>query len=475
MGIVRVEVVGVKSGDVTTSTGLVIRCVTQYVPRRPIIPPPESTSSSSSAAALTPPAAVVELSRRLVHVAHGQPQPSPPPAAEFEHETHSRCRVLLEVWPGDAAESPSSAPQWRLKLSLTNSLPGDYDLELPLKRPSMPPAFLLLKVSLTVPSGTPTPSSSSTSATAASASALAASDSLGPLKALPEAVAEADDPVSAKSKPKPKPKTGAVVADSGYSHAKYAPKAGDDYIRNFTAYTSCFDGPDDDDGDGISDLMGVPTWVSYEIKAVSSNYVFPKYQRPKWATDKGLFDNHEAPDDKSYKGKMPETRGHMCMKKHADRISETAGKETHNMMNACPQTQVFNAGIWLMLEQKCSKWADTFGKIWVIAGPAFERTSADVETMGTGNEFAVWVPDMFWKVIIREDSGHLELLAFLFNHRTDKDGNEWQQTGTGAEDSDSSSSSIYDLNDYIVPLETVISTAKLDWTLPEFHEQDSMW
>ena len=37
----------------------------------------------------------------------------------------------------------------------------------------------------------------------------------------------------------------------------------------FGAYVSSFGGSDDDDGDGMPDLLAVPQWMSYELKELS--------------------------------------------------------------------------------------------------------------------------------------------------------------------------------------------------------------
>jgi hypothetical protein len=52
-----------------------------------------------------------------------------------------------------------------------------------------------------------------------------------------------------------------------YNNTKYAPECtNNDILRQFRAYTTCFDGADDDDGDGTADKWAIPQWVAYEIK-----------------------------------------------------------------------------------------------------------------------------------------------------------------------------------------------------------------
>ena len=51
-----------------------------------------------------------------------------------------------------------------------------------------------------------------------------------------------------------------IVLDINYNHIKYAPpKLSDkDIVRSFAAFVVCFDGDDDDDSDGISDIWAIP-------------------------------------------------------------------------------------------------------------------------------------------------------------------------------------------------------------------------
>ncbi|MBN8217620.1 MAG: DNA/RNA non-specific endonuclease [Spirochaetes bacterium] len=208
-------------------------------------------------------------------------------------------------------------------------------------------------------------------------------------------------------------------------------------VRAFEAYVSSFDGPDDDDGDGAPDLLGVPQWVSYEIKALTNTCpdgVLPKFKRPpRWMTDGDLFARGWAPDDESYhyakafRDRFPDSaqilydRGHLCMKLAASRLGEAADWNTHTFLNACPQRKEMNEGIWLDLEMKTLEWADRFGRIWVICGPLFDWKKVR-RFLGESNEFKVAIPDSFFKVVIREGApptGPLQeippiVLAFIY-------------------------------------------------------------
>ncbi len=200
------------------------------------------------------------------------------------------------------------------------------------------------------------------------------------------------------------------IKDPSFEHDKWVtlPR---DIPFEFAAFTLSFDGEDDDDGDGIPDLWGIPEWVSFEIKRLVKED--PLKTRPNWMTDKDLQLRGIAPGDESYHvaGTMdlPEVktdyrfvRGHMCPKDTAERISKEAAYNTHTLLNAVPQLQWQNNGMWKDLESLCNQWADTYGRVWVICGPVFFSKSPAL-WLGQGTEKKVAVPDALFKIIIRED------------------------------------------------------------------------
>lgn len=174
-----------------------------------------------------------------------------------------------------------------------------------------------------------------------------------------------------------------IVLRPEYIHDKWQtqPK---DIVRQFAAFTLSFDGADDIDGhadnDVESDDWGVPEWVAYEIKKRVEDHPLPK--RPKWMTDDELYQEGIAPNDSSYavsgikelkevKSEYRFVRGHMCPKDTAERISADAAYNTHIVLNAVPQLQSENNGIWKELEQLSLQWADKYGQVWVVCGPVF--------------------------------------------------------------------------------------------------------
>ena len=178
-----------------------------------------------------------------------------------------------------------------------------------------------------------------------------------------------------------------------------------DVARKFLAFSVSFDGSDD----GIA--MGLPEWVAYELRATPPNLTTAPDRPSTWVTDNDLFVKKIAPADASYAG-SGYSRGHMCMKSHANRMSALADKETHTVLNACPQAQSMNAGSWLAIENLCGNWADTYGRVWIITGPVILANNP-AKWIGDPGEVPVRVPDAFFKIVVRDSSETPEVLAFL--------------------------------------------------------------
>lgn len=220
-----------------------------------------------------------------------------------------------------------------------------------------------------------------------------------------------------------------IELDSKYGHTnKYTPLANqNDILRHFRAYTTCFDGDDDDNGDGKSDKWAIPHWVAYEIKKYQGELKKAPNRPPKWITDINLNNQSIAPKDESYhfskkfREDHPDSpqlgydRGHMCMKLHAWRLGENAYWNTHTVLNACPQKAKFKQGIWLDLEKKTAEWADDFNSVWIIAGPIIYN---NIPSKWLGekekNEVLIAIPDAFFKIIVREIGGRPDVLAFIY-------------------------------------------------------------
>ena len=101
------------------------------------------------------------------------------------------------------------------------------------------------------------------------------------------------------------------------------------------------------------------------------------------------------------------------MRSHAHRLGTDAAYDTFSVSNGCPQKQAFNGGHWLGLEYLTGRWANTYGKVWIVCGPIFENREPS-KWIGDSNEIDVAVPDAFFKIVVRESSNPVKphVLAF---------------------------------------------------------------
>lgn len=221
-----------------------------------------------------------------------------------------------------------------------------------------------------------------------------------------------------------------AAATPEHDHDRYAPNQ-KEIIKRFGAYVSSFDGNDDDDGDGKADLLAVPQWVAYELKGLkpkpNGEYEEPDisihrpndwYKEPEFAflwTDRPGVTKSRI--DNSYDGiGSIWNRGHLAMADHAQRISWQASCNTHFFWNAVPQAADMNQGPWRHLEDYTAAAANKFERLWIMAGPVFEKAKP-IGFIGekSKGEVPVAVPHALFKVVVREvGDGKVEALAFLF-------------------------------------------------------------
>ncbi len=111
------------------------------------------------------------------------------------------------------------------------------------------------------------------------------------------------------------------------------------------------------------------------------------------------------------------SRGHMCPKNIANRLGANADRNTHTTLNACPQWQWHNNGIWKDMERLTENWADEWGKLWVICGPIFLDRQPRL-WLGEEGEKLIAIPDAFYKIIISDSLPMAEpqVQAFIYPH-----------------------------------------------------------
>jgi len=221
-----------------------------------------------------------------------------------------------------------------------------------------------------------------------------------------------------------------VVATPDHDNDRYTPNQ-KEIVKRFGAYVSSFDGNDDDDGDGKSDLLAVPQWVSYELKGLQPNaageFKEPdiSINRPNdWYKAPGLsflWTNRAGVTKKRIDNSYDSigciwNRGHLAMADHTQRISWQASCNTYFFWNAVPQAADMNQGPWRHLEDYTAAAANKLKRLWIMAGPVFEQ-GKPVGFIGekAKGEIPVAVPHALFKVIVRDiGGGKVDALAFLF-------------------------------------------------------------
>ena len=104
------------------------------------------------------------------------------------------------------------------------------------------------------------------------------------------------------------------------------------------------------------------------------------------------------------------------MADHAQRILLQASCNTHFFWNAVPQAKDMNQGPWRHLEDYTAAAANRFKRLWIIAGPVFEK-NRPVDFIGetSKGEVPVAVPHGMFKIAVREVGDRkVAALAFLF-------------------------------------------------------------
>ena len=221
-----------------------------------------------------------------------------------------------------------------------------------------------------------------------------------------------------------------IKLDPSFEHDKWGTSP-IDIKYEFAAFTSSFDSNDPAINGKENITWGIPEWVAFEIKKAPKP---KKFKRPSpWLTDESLYKKGIAPCDKTYAVSGTRAldvvstdyryvRGHLCPFATASRISPEAAWNTCIMMNAVPQLQWQNNGIWKELEINCSDWANKHERVWVICGPVFFNNEPGV-WLGQKDEVRAAVPDALFKIVIREadtDTG-IETLSFIIPNVLPKD------------------------------------------------------
>lgn len=104
-------------------------------------------------------------------------------------------------------------------------------------------------------------------------------------------------------------------------------------------------------------------------------------------------------------------RGHMCPSGDC-KWSQQAQEESFLMTNICPQNHNLNVGDWNEMENQCRRWAEKYGRIYIVAGPILFKGKH--KTIG---KHKVVVPDAFFKVVLFAGDDPMAI-GFIYRNRS---------------------------------------------------------
>lgn len=162
--------------------------------------------------------------------------------------------------------------------------------------------------------------------------------------------------------------------------------------------------------DGPYTRDGVP-YYDEDLSAYGIGKITTKIHRNGFFVDREAVEPRQELDDWSEARGLTLDRGHMCPAGD-NKWDKTAQNQSFLLTNMCPQTHKLNAGGWKTLEEKCRKWAQKYGDIYIVAGPLFDAEGG--ESLANGK---LRIPDGFFKVVLCT-SGEPKALGFLY--RNDK-------------------------------------------------------
>ncbi len=101
------------------------------------------------------------------------------------------------------------------------------------------------------------------------------------------------------------------------------------------------------------------------------------------------------------------SHGHMCPAGD-NKWDKSAMNQSFLLTNMCPQDEKLNGGAWQKLEEKCRRWANKYGSIYIVAGPIFYN--APSRFLGQ-----IAIPDAFFKVVLCL-SGNPKAIGFIYEN-----------------------------------------------------------
>lgn len=168
-----------------------------------------------------------------------------------------------------------------------------------------------------------------------------------------------------------------------------------DLILNYTGYVSSY-----------NTTTLIPDWVAYELlpsemsgEADRNDHVF--------SMDTKLKKPQAMREDYRDSGW---SKGHMAPA-HDFSWSDEAMGDTFLFVNCCPQNEYLNGKDWEYLERQVRRWAEDYGRAWVVTGPIIGENK-----YGTIGDRHVVVPDSFFKAVMVKNKGKYHTIAFIMDN-----------------------------------------------------------
>lgn len=149
----------------------------------------------------------------------------------------------------------------------------------------------------------------------------------------------------------------------------------------------------------------LPNWVAYELTATEVAGDLPR--KDKFRPDPAA--NGPQANKEDYRNSGWD-RGHMAPAADMKWDAEAMGESCY-FTNICPQNPQLNGGDWKELEEKCRKWAEKHGRLYIACGPIILGNEH-----GTIGANEVIIPDKFYKVVLARINGEYRGAGFIFHN-----------------------------------------------------------
>ena len=156
--------------------------------------------------------------------------------------------------------------------------------------------------------------------------------------------------------------------------------------------------------DGPYNRKGVPYYDDDGI-AIGIGRVTEETQKGDYFADMECEEPRQSLFDWSTEYNM--SHGHLCPAGD-NRWDKEAMNQSFLLTNMCPQDYDLNGGGWKKLEEKCRKWAERFGEVYIVAGPIFR--GARHKKLGE-----ILIPEAFFKVVLCM-KGEPKAVGFIYEN-----------------------------------------------------------